>query len=265
MISLAELPSDLLAQILFGSNCSFLTIRLWHTGDLKLQHKLGQGIEYMDLKDVRVPTCSKYPKLLFQLRNLRYLSITGGKSGALSSIENLGCALRDLNGLKLETLKIICNQVFYVFDLSASQDHSDTPVAPYKQSESSSYHLKTYFPSLRTLCVPHLEETAIAGLPDTLTVLQSGELEYTSKSHGLMSKLPRSLLIWDVDLVPKEENLSEAEMLEALRLIWFDAPPSLHTHGLFRSTWKPSISPIFRGRLKMARFSVSTLRFPWHL
>ena len=106
MNSLAQFPREILAHILLGPHCSFLSIVLWKCGDRLLQEKLSQCITSIDLKDETQVPLSRWPDCLSRFVNLRHLSIVlsnGYLAGSSSDLQDFMLSLSP----KLEELVVI--------------------------------------------------------------------------------------------------------------------------------------------------------------
>lgn len=231
--SLADLPSDILRHILHGSRYSFLTLVLWKTGDRHLQAKMVNGVDYLDLKDRRLASTSRYPKMISRLANLRYLSINRGNTNLMPTPKDLSEELQKLNGRKLETLKIKCLQSDQSFCNYVSCVDGVAPTKPvfseYRRGYSYAFDMEKAFPSLQMLKIGYCDECLLAALPDSLTILKASSMAFQATSDGTMSKLPRSLLVLDLGLVMRPVKRDTSVYEEAFRIIWAHPPPHLHT------------------------------------
>ena len=106
MNSLAQFPREILAHILLGPHCSFLSIVLWKCGDRLLQEKLSQCITSIDLKDETQVPLSRWPDCLSRFVNLRNLSIVLSNGYLACSPSDLQDSMLSLSP-KLEELVII--------------------------------------------------------------------------------------------------------------------------------------------------------------
>lgn len=246
MTRLSELPPEILGEILTGKHYSYLVIALWKCGDLRLNRNLANGITYINLKDTKLTSTSRYPKLLSQLKNLRYLSLDRGKHPLNGEPWCLAAELLLLQGSKLETLQIVESKAFQsLFAYSAPVPPHTTPTPIYTQhSNGTSRFLdfSTLFPLLTKLKFgpetrqgEHLDRNPwgdLAGLPPALTRLSMGHVSYV-KPQGtpsrVMALLPRSLISWK--LFGKFHGTFAVD-----DPFWVDPPPHLQVLDKIHST-----------------------------
>lgn len=231
MATLLSLPPELLSLILHGKHTSRCAIALWKCGSSLLNLKLASGLEYLHLKDKRLASTSRYPKMISSLKNLRFLHIDRGEYYLLPTSKSLSEELQKIQGHKLETLVLKCAGALLALrlhrpldDLSPSQidksqaleedyltvdsdtsedddsDDDEFVLSTYERGASFLFDMETIFPRLTTLKVfPHSDEDTfaekdLAGLPQSLTTLTyPSTLEWYTHSKGLMAMLPRSL------------------------------------------------------------------------
>lgn len=229
MTELAFLPPEVLGLVLFGKANSFLVLRLWKCGNISLNQKLATGVEYIHLKDERLDTTSRYPKLLSDLRALRYLSLSRGLWPLMGSPMELSAQLQALNGLKLETLRIKSADASKGLFLYNSSLFGTRPTqSVYQLGSSRLFDMSGRFPRLLRLKIDSSEnsstisETDFAGLPSTLTELTLPLLNTPDLLLNVCATLPRSLQRWKTEV-----RISGFSVLSAP--FWQDAPPDLHT------------------------------------
>lgn len=232
----SELPSDILTEVLTGKHVSYVVIALWKCGDQVLNRKLAKCVTYIDLKDRRLSSTSRYPKLLSQLPNLRYLSLDRGEWPLNGQPWELAAELRLLEGSKLETLRLIeAESVKALHDYSAP-DSPSTPPQPihtqYKNGHSRFLDFQTAFPKLTALKIgpKSFDEFFVwndfSGLPSNLTWLSTGHCVYRDgvDTHRVMSMLPRSLVTWKLTAKYYGTLSPDASF-------WADPPPNLTVLG----------------------------------
>lgn len=277
---LSELPNDVLAQIFAESRRSFLVIALWKCGDSKLNFKLAHSIDFIDLKDTRLASTSRYPKMLSRLTNLRYLSIDRFKFPLMDSASNLLRELMQLSSRKLATLRLLCEEVDTFFgnnSLLASRIPTDAEDLPHIDrpppssdeltGETSilrpkplSCDLSTQFPALTTLHlqthVPSLVSSRLNGnqaskmplLPPNLISLATPCFEINPGMDPLFTNLPSSLEIWDVCLfcnaAQNATNESFPDIASSLQAIFRSPPPNLSTIALILLKELPTLRDV---------------------
>lgn len=217
--SLCSLPVDILGEILNHPTCSYLVIALMKCGNARLNLLLSSAVTYLDLKDTRLASTSRYPKLISSLKKLRHLSLDRGEYSLMSSTADLLFELTCLEGSKLEKLSVISAEVPPLFDAGIlaciNSKDSDTPLMD----------LATSFPTLRSLTLtvaassesPTVQENGLPPsgdglrnnafsakprpcpplrLPPSLTLLDIPPVEVRSDSFPLFGSLPRTLKHW---------------------------------------------------------------------
>ena len=268
MTTLASLPSELLGLILYGKQTSYCAIALWKCGDTLINLKLASGLEFLHLKDKRLASTSRYPKLISSLKNLRFLYLNRGDFYLFPTSQCLSAELQKIQGHRLETLGLKCSRAMQALrrhrapidsltselgstrvddDITKSEESSSSHeeddefvLTAYERGDSFLFDMESIFPRLRTLhVIPPIEdqtmqEEDLAGLPQSLTTLKyPSTLEWFSTSDGLMAKLPRSLCTIDGHIshrsLIEEIATSEEGIQQMLRHVWSDPPPSL-TH-----------------------------------
>lgn len=252
-MSLAILPSDILGHILSSVHSSFLIVALWKCGDSLLSRKLAQGVEFVNLKDTRFDSISRYPKLLSELRSLRYLSINRGRFPLTSSPIELSLNLQELQGDKLTTLKLQsfdCGEGLFLYSGPLSDStHPQPVVTRYPLGYSRYFDIGRHFPSLETLKIDPrdirfslVDFEDFPGLPSTLTKLIIPEMRLKSYDTPACAMLPRNLLTWKsqiswppskIDWLPHQSS----SPCPIYPKFWEDPPQALHTiSGIYDST-----------------------------
>lgn len=269
---LHELPNDVLAHIFTSPHSSFLVIALWKCGDAKLNYKLAHSIDFMDLKDTRLASTSRYPKMLSSLKNLRYLSIDRFNSPLMDTATNLLRELIQIPSSKLATLRLLCEEISAFFDdnslLASSPPSEAEPLSHINPSPPSSddpfeavfghthvarptlltCDLSKQFPALTTLhlqihplswrgaLLPVLSSPAskMPLLPPNLTLLATPSFQMTPAKDAVFANLPESLTSWEVCLFGNPvSNVLNASSSEATSTL----------HAIFRNP-PPSITNI---------------------
>lgn len=226
-MKLASLPPDILGEILSNKHASFLTIALWKCGDSQLNHKLASSVTYLRLKDNRINSTSRYPKLLSQLKALRHLDLSRGKWHLMGSPSDLRQELQSLAGTKLETLRITsADSVASLLAFSHEQKEA-------LGLKSRLWDLSEYFPILTTLKISKetdgetdIAQEDFAGLPSTITRLITPVLRIWDLEHRFCATLPRSLQIWQVNVKVIEPTTNHSAH-PVSDLFWDDPPPNL--------------------------------------
>lgn len=248
---------------------------LWKCGDSVLNAKLASGVEEVELRDASLVSISRYPMMISSLKNLRSLWLDRGKYSLTKSCAQLIGELEKVSGEKLETLRIESAEADHFFRelRSPSTPHGATPHPDHSIPNDPVYNspnLFDKFQRLTTLQIYHLlspqilEENDLPLLPNSLTHLDIPIFTCTFMSGPVLSKLPRSLLVWKTQFAyndlrspppsssgapgtngsdPTSSNHSSSSYTTAatesfdqwtpsaiiLQHIWSDPPPSLHT------------------------------------
>lgn len=226
-MELAKLSAEVIGEILSYKHSSYLVIGLWKCGDSQLNHKLAVGVHYLRLKDTRIDSTSRYPKLIFKLKALRHLDISRGKWPLMGSPDDLRRELQSLSGASLATLRISSG------DAGASLQTFNEVQRQELGLKSRLWDLGQYFPLLTSLKIStgvetesDISEKDFAGLPSTLTHLNTPILILRDLEYRFCATLPRSLQVWRVKckiaastpIVPK---------LPVSDVFWDDPPPNL--------------------------------------
>lgn len=213
---LVELPTEILAEILFGCSRSCLVITLWKCGDKRLNKKLASAITFLDLEDTRLASTSRYPKLISELTNLRYLSINRGSHPLMNSSRALNKEIMKIQGSKIETLKFSSYEASSAFRRhSDADDEYGDPIfleTGYELGPSPLY-MSQIFPRLTTLEIAYkpwddnyypsgsaIEAYDLPGLPPTLTRL--------SVPYLYLHELWESALDWQLAKGPLKMDTS---------------------------------------------------------
>lgn len=233
-MALLSLPVSILATILRED--SFLIVNLWKCGSKLLNRKLVDGIEYLDLKDERLDTTSRFPKLISFLPNLRYLSLNRGGYYLMASATDLNGQWMSGNWSKLETLSLSCNgslESFWAFE--GAIDKYGNPLyslTQYDDTESNFFDMSSVFPRLTTLKIvgfSFIKCNDFSGLPNTLTSLTTSVVHLKDRYQRVCATLPRSLLEWKTTIEVRSSKRSSAPAALVSLEFWESAPPNLHT------------------------------------
>lgn len=194
MTSLRNFPTEILAQILNTPQSSNLVINLWKSGDRILQHKIASCITILDIRDTRVGSSSRYPKLISCLPKLTSLRIERGRAWLMSSPILLSYELAklppSLTSLTLSSADSPRGLLNYGSDGKVIN-------SKYPRGESELYNWGKVFPSLESLEIADFEHdtsispTDFAGLPPTLTRLRLPTFRILSSL--MLQTLPPSL------------------------------------------------------------------------
>lgn len=236
MKSLADLPSEVLGQLLSFSSTSYLVLALWKCGDSALNRKLLQGVTTLDLKrkdpveliDEERVLAQPLPSLLFQLPNLRHVALDTGEYKMEVSAAALWAKLQKLPLAQLETLELNCSEAKAVFRQSSSDltstdgqiDYNNDDEYLFEEGDEPDdplFDLNEVLPNLRSLTlskyktqdsrdgymimpIQTLFESDMPHLPQSLTKLKMAHFVATEKVGALFAKLPRTLEVLDTAL-----------------------------------------------------------------
>ena len=196
MDSITSLSPDILGLILYGRSSSYLLINLWKCGDRKLNEMLSKSVVYVHLSDYFKRSNSRWPKLLSELRQLRYLSIDRSSYPLKNTLSELSAEIQRLPP-SLTTLKLqFANVHLALLNCDSTPDNSIK--TQYERGLSRLVDMNRLLPRLQTLKLfdkpksAPIEFADFAGLPDGLTSLSTRAIRIFDNNTSL-TPLPRSL------------------------------------------------------------------------
>ena len=200
MLPIVDFPPEVLSQIFGSDSTSYLVIKIWLCGSLKLNEKLSRGLSYLDVAVHRFATC-KFPRLVFEFQNLRHFVIRSSNK-LLSDPSHWTGIIKSLpKTLVSLTISSLDNdQCLTDFD-AVDAFSADTPVTS-PQGALPALNLASLLPCLQTLTFPFIGETIPAHrfscLPYSLTELNASiNISYVGSAKlpcRFLSQLPRGLL-----------------------------------------------------------------------
>lgn len=217
MTSLADLPADLLAAILGVNELPTDFLKLWVCGHKNLCSRLALGLSRIELFGHRLLK-AKFPRLLLQLRSLRFLRLDSSNTAQLGP-DSLLSLLLSLSPT-LESLHL------YAMDGKTLQENL-------VQWSSRDLNFGLLYPRLHTLELGsgHLVSAGtIAFLPPTLThLVASIRLSYSPQEEDrtVMTRLPRSLVRIRSISARYGSGCHRSEAGAFMREDWANAPPHL--------------------------------------
>ena len=222
MLKLANFPASILDHIIGNRDTSWVIIKLWLSGDRLLNEKLSQGLTYVHLTH-RYFGSLKFPRLLFNLRGLRYLAIHSN-TNLTEKLDEWPLIMSSLSQ-SLETLKLELPDALRCltnYALNAS-GQAEPVTSNYARGSCKYIDMDRIFPRLHTLSLWHDSTTPrsplyFAALPSNLTCLNALiQLDYTMPGVSYMSALPRTLLRLEGSLEIEDDPNDD----------WSSAPPHL--------------------------------------
>ena len=232
-MELANFPSEVLAEITAYTHGSAAIVSLWKCGNAVLQTKLSQCITKLDLKDQRLVSQSRFPKLICSLKNLRSLVLDRGNWPLMSSSRQLFQEIQSLPLTKLEELNLTCSFDHSALEFFKFQDGAgSSSKTAHTGSKITLWNLSHCFPTLRTLKLAFGDELSIPlndllrGLPSTLTHLAIPLPDIKDCQAPLLSLLPTDLLHLEATIAISE---TAAMDLSPSSPPWRKPPPHLHT------------------------------------
>lgn len=203
-MELRQLPGELLSLILSYNDSSHLVITLWKCGDSTLNAKLSKWIHFIDLQDLNVNSTSRYPKMLSNLPNLRFLRIE--KHAFIAPPHMLSTELRKLSPT-LEVLELAISTIELDFFLDFPSAPTE-PASVHQRRKNSppAWDISAYFPRLRRLIAGYnnsgiLQLKMLHGLlPSTLEYLEINSL--SDDIESVAGILPPSLETFLMRTVP---------------------------------------------------------------
>lgn len=229
---LANFPIEVLTEITALTQCSDALLLLWKCGSRILQAKLAQCVTIFDLKDKRLVSRSRYPRLISSFLNLRSLSLNRGKWPLMSSGYQLSAELSSLRLPKLETLALTGGHCDSALVRCNDDDQLEHPVqTAYSPVKTLLWNLSESFPMLRTLKLDFKTRNRKAlhvGLPSTLTHLAMPMDNITNFNTPYMSLLPADLLHLEASIYITVSPEVVPNLTPSC-LAWANPPRDLHT------------------------------------
>ena len=243
-MELANFPSEVLAEITAYTHGSAAIVSLWKCGNAVLQSKLSQCITKLDLKDQRLVSRSRFPKLICSLKNLRSLALDRGNWPLMSSSRQLASEINSLQLLKLETLDLKCMLGDDALELFNGENNLTLPSeSVHTGTVTTFWNLTHSFPMLRTLKVafgvPLIgipTKDLLLSLPSTLTHLAMPLDDIYDHDTPLMSLLPTDLLHFEATIAVYTVLISSLSSCP----VWSNPPPHLHTIEEILLTTRPT-------------------------
>ena len=206
-MSLNILSADILGLIFNTSHNSRHVLNLWKTGDRILQHKLSLSITFLDIRDSRLHSTSRYPKLISCFTKLSTLHVDRGNAWLMDTPAHLSRELAklppSLTSLSLSSRDAPSSLLNYGF--------SDAVVKnSYNRGGSDLCDLSQLFPSLQSLTIADfggqssIAYSDFAGLPSSLIRLHLPSIK--EPRPFMQGKLPQSLTDVDIGLTSFEWN-----------------------------------------------------------
>lgn len=230
---LNELPPTLLDVILGNHAISYAVIKLWLCGNLALSSRLSRGITYVHLKSLYGAAQCRFPRMLCELRALRYLSISNRDVQLLDNPSDWTFVISRLSGT-LETLRIRSLDTRHaLMNYAPTPRHTDLVCIerPFADGTSRLLDMDTLFPRLHTLKLrgfARLYAGDLFGLPSTLTrFIADLNINYSELQTAIscLACLPKSLL--HLDGVIRQSSMGSDVMHFAND--WLSCPPSLES------------------------------------
>lgn len=189
---LADLPSEILGQILHSQDVSTLFIALWICGNRLLVSKLASGITFVHMEKF-LASSSFFPPVISELRHLRYLYL----HSEVTDPKRWTKAILSLPPT-LEALHLVSKHCLVPFIAVTPE----CLTSDYSRGPTHFIDIGAIFPRLDTLEI-NFDDTRsaisshslaiLSALPSTLTRLIGGNLFVDTQHVHLASMLPRSL------------------------------------------------------------------------
>ena len=175
-----------------------MVIPLWLCGDSIVNQKIARNLQVLHLVASIRRSCNRYPHLISQLKNLRYLSINHGKSFLFDSAVEFNAVIGALPPT-LTTIKLTSADAIEAFLNHASDSEPYKPhilKTSYERGSSQYMDFSSAFPLLSMLHLdglpPSTHDELFAALPNSLTKLVLPEYSYRSEDATYLC-LPRRL------------------------------------------------------------------------
>lgn len=225
----ADLPPEILAQIVEYKDISHYLLELWKCGSKILNAKLASGVTYVYLA-ADLYLARRCPLMVSELRNLRYLHVIS----AYEKSQDFSNLVRKLSPT-IESLHLNNPCAFSGFCNYVPGDDSYRPAlikTDYGRGETGFYDVSAHFPRLHTLELIKGTEGRLygkdlpdfAGLPSTITRLITDDIYLEEEHFKIASYLPKSLrrLEATIDVRPNEDHPIEIFLND-----WSLAPPQI--------------------------------------
>lgn len=197
---LAHLPAEILGRILDSKDSSYLVVTLWNCGDRLLSEKLTSGVQYVHLVSNLQHRCH-WPRVLSELRHLRYLSINSDED----LLDNMNEWMEQLTALPA-TLE----------HLGLNSPDSSIAVAVllprFFDSHEPRHPIIARFPRLSSLDINAIDAADLEFLPPTITDLKTDKLCFNGSLY-----FPSSLQFLDATLVfngPSQFSVLDSKLWE---------------------------------------------------
>lgn len=205
---LRDFPPEIIAEILRGTDASYLVIVLWTCGNQLLNAKLANCVTEVDLRSSGPVSVVGYPTLLSSLRRLRHLRLSYANAEHMySSVElarQLALLPPTLLELSLERIDALKPVFFCADEWQQALSPSSSPSSASSLANKS--HLELAFPNLTKLRVACASKPALTTLAHLLpSRLQHLELDFYAEvvEYDL---LPKSLLTLSAGLKKNERR-----------------------------------------------------------
>lgn len=229
-MSLMTLVPELIDLIL-SPDISYAAIRLWMSGDKRLQHRISQSLTVISLKQTQLFSLNRLPTLLVHLKALRDLRIDRVRHRLLYPLQSIIHALPP--SMRRLELRFEDSYKLVEFTSSSTADLSpDNALGIATGISKSNWSLKVAFPQLDTLVTRSKKDWTsddFLALPETLTSLGMGFPDDCKDLIAFASMIPRQLLHLEL-------NWSDSLSAEFLRHL----PPNLTSFQGGESTYSLS-------------------------
>lgn len=273
-MSFAQLPADVIGEILSCRDLRHCSLRLWQCGNVLLNYKLARGLRIVSLKDTSPQHTTHWPLILSQFRGLRSLAIFRPLH-RLDTVEGLRKGLQSLSPT-LEHLSLHCLDsltAFYRPEALRAVSGGNFLAMPgflessrqcmYVRSDrntSGMWDLENTFPNLQTLVIGgqtfpknlfdvQLAQADFASLPRSLTFLEINQTPTTwsisAPSWTSFELLPRGLQTLRMGLATCNDpvNIRASKALAFSPELLRTLPPTLtEISGMYILRTTPGIS-----------------------
>lgn len=234
-MNIAQLPVEVLQQILHTSHITYATLNLWKAGSKTLNSKLASVVTHVHLMQ-DFGSAGHFPHLIPQFRTLRYLSLSHHRrlvKNPTDWIDIMQGLPPTLESLSLESTD--CQWALMNFAPDWSINKPTYIKTRFKRGNSSLFDMEERLPRLRTLKLKYRGEGAwqpirtqdLPGLPSTLTSLTTSYLHFCVSKGESLALLPSSLRVIKASIEVK----FDAEPSPQYLLEWTHGMPLLERVG----------------------------------
>lgn len=248
-LTLAQLPPEVLGPIINDAQSNFLVLMLLRCGNRLLNSKLCSAATCFEARAFYQWLPATYPRLISELRNLRSLALYSNRN-MMKRPQDWQTELSKLPE-GLEKLSICTeDDNFALLNFAPDWTEADPKylTTNYELGSSKYFDMRRFY-RMHTLSITAVDPDDLAGLPPSLTVLNSGKLLIHGTQSGFMATLPRNLRRLELEI------WLHLRCMMTIAEDWKHAPP--HLAHIKHVKWDSSGGPSDAAWLPRTMTSVS--------